>query len=87
MKNKLLSALIIFCSFFTACSQNAKVDANGNFTAIKKQASNSDKKTGKTFTDTNGIVYDVFESKNGKLYYFKTSAKSGNIYKVYIKTV
>lgn len=42
------------------------------------------KATGKTFTDTKGNVYPVYESNKGKLFYLRTS-KAGKEYKVYLK--
>lgn len=66
-------------------AQTVKQDANGNFIAVKTEATKEPaKNTGKTFTDTKGNVYPVFESKNGKLFYTRTS-KAGNEYKIYIK--
>jgi len=66
-------------------SQNVKVDANGNYTAIKNvSAPSGGKPTGKTYTDTKGIVYPVMISKNGKLFIVRTS-KSGNKYNQYLK--
>jgi uncharacterized protein YxeA len=66
-------------------SQTAKIDSKGNYVAAKKTATKSEsKETGKTFTDSKGNIYPVYESINGKLFYYKTS-KTGNVYKVYLK--
>lgn len=80
----LLSAILI--SFNSLFAQNAKVDAAGNYIALKSTngASEGNKPTGKTFTDTKGNKYPVMVSKNNKLFYVRTS-KTGNEYKVYIK--
>jgi hypothetical protein len=77
---------LFIASFINAKGQTVQRDANGNFKAISapKEAKIEAKPTGKTFTDTKGNVYPVLISKNGKLFYIRTS-KNGNDYKVYIK--
>ena len=80
----ILFVLAITCTV-AAFSQNATKDANGNYSAIKTaKTKEPGKATGKTFTDSKGKIYPVFESAKGKIYYIKTS-KSGNEYKVYLK--
>ena len=65
---------------------NAIVDANGNYQAVThKKAITENQETGKTFTDTKGNVYPVFKSATGKLFYVRTSANTGNDYKVYLQ--
>ncbi len=76
----LLSLIFIFLGGY---SQNAKLDASGNYIAVKS-VQDSAKATGKTFTDSKGIVYPLMQSAKGKLYYTRVS-KTGNEYKVYIK--
>lgn len=68
---------------FASNAQQVTRDANGNYIAVKA-TQQADKPTGKTFTDSKGNVYPVYESKNGKLYVIRTS-KSGNQYKQYLK--
>ena len=91
VKQSVLIILILFISLFLASfidakGQTVQRDANGNFKAISapREAKTEAKPTGKTFTDTKGNVYPVLISKNGKLFYVRTS-KAGNDYKVYIK--
>lgn len=86
MKNLIAFIIIGFVMLsFPANAQNAKVDATGNYTAINHSNDSSiAKPTGKTFTDAKGIKYPVLVSKNGKLFYMRTS-KAGNVYKAYIK--
>jgi len=92
VKQSVLIILILFISLFLASlieakGQTVQRDANGNFKAIsapREAKTETAKNTGKTFTDTKGNVYPVMISKNGKLFYIKTS-KAGNQYKVYIK--
>lgn len=84
MKKLIFSALLIFAAA-TSQAQNAKQDASGNYIAVKAtEQKESAKPTGKTFTDSKGNVYPLYESKNGKLFYLRTS-KAGNEYKVYLK--
>ena len=83
MKKLLVLLLILFS--LSSYSQNAKVDKDGNFTAISNTKAKSDTiNTGKTFTDSKGKVYPVFKTKRGKLYYPRIS-KSGRYYRAYIK--
>jgi hypothetical protein len=83
---KQLTILIAaFLISLPSIGQNAKVDATGNYVSVTaSKKSETAKETGKTFTDAKGIKYPVMESKNGKLYYIRTS-KSGSEYKVYLK--
>lgn len=76
---------IAMCFADNVFSQTVTRDASGNYFAVKKQTvATVGKPTGNTFTDTKGIVYPLYESERGKLYYTRTS-KAGNTYKVYIK--
>lgn len=83
---KKLISLIIILSLTTGIkAQNAVKDSKGNYTAILKAKTTQEaKNTGSKFTDNKGTVYPVMESKNGKLFYVRTS-KAGNEYKVYLK--
>lgn len=85
MKNIL--AILILCLIASfASAQTVKTDQAGNYTQVKKETLKTEPKdTGKTFTDLKGNTYPVYESKNGKLFYVRTSAKTGNKYNVYIK--
>ena len=77
---KLAITLFLFAALSTK-GQNAKIDGQGNYIAIQQSKA---KETKKTFTDSKGNVFPLFESINGKLYYLKTS-KKGNQYKIYLK--
>lgn len=66
-------------------AQNAIKDSTGNYRAISRSHKETESKnTGKTFTDSKGNIYPIFESERGKLFYIRVS-KSGNEYKVYLK--
>lgn len=86
MKNLLFIALLLFVTLAAIGQKPVVVDKSGNYVAVSvKDSSATNKLTGKFFTDTKGVKYPVYESVNGKLFYYKTAKTSGNIYKVYIK--
>jgi hypothetical protein len=90
-KQAVKAILLLFLALYIGSligikAQTVKQDANGNFYAIKSNLDTTKaQSTGKTFTDTKGNVYPILISKNGKLFYMKTS-KAGNVYKCYLKT-
>ena len=65
-------------------SQQVKVDKNGNYISATNSSKADTINTGKTFTDSKGLVYPVYKSAKGKLYYPRIS-KSGTYYRVYLK--
>lgn len=72
----LLVALFSFT--FDTGAQTVKVMPDGNYVSVKSaNDSTGYKSTGKYFEDTKGNRYDVMISKNGKLFYFRTS-KTGS---------
>ena len=79
MKNLILAVLLLLAA--PAAGQTVKQDANGNYVAVKRAETAT--KTGNTYTDSKGVVYDVYRSAKGKLFYYRTS-KAGNVYKAYI---
>jgi hypothetical protein len=86
----LITMLLILSLGFAAQAQTVKVDAQGNYIAVKDTATkankpDSGKDTGKTYTDSKGKKWPVMESANGKLYVLRTSAKTGNQYRQYLK--
>jgi hypothetical protein len=84
---KLLVILTVICTSFTAYSQNVRQDAQGNYIAATATGdSTSAKPTGKTYTDTKGIVYPVYVSKKGKLFVIRVS-KTGIRYNYYLNPI
>lgn len=82
---KIFLALAIFAAISTTTAQKVTTDSKGNYIAVKAtQDTSKAKNTGKTFTDSKGIIYPVYISVNGKLFYYRVS-KTGNTYKAYIK--
>lgn len=96
MKKFSFSFLLLFFLFSVIQAQvskkdnvktnNVEITKDGNYVALTSTKTLfTDTITGKTYTDTKGVVYPVYKSKNEKLYVWKTSKKSGNMYKFYLK--
>lgn len=86
MKKVLLTIAAFIFLNATGTAQNARIDKDGNYVTVSTRdtSKTSYKATGKTFTDSKGKIYPVYISKNGKLFYVRTS-KAGNIYHSYLK--
>lgn len=82
-----ITLLLLFICLNVVGQKNVTVDKNGNYvsTSVAKTET-TNKLTGKYYIDSKGIKYPVYISSNNKLFYYKVSAKSGNTYKVYLKT-
>lgn len=84
----LLTLFMFMCLSSTLFSQTIKTDFKGNYIAVKdtskKEMLSTATLSGKTYTDTKGLVYPVYISKNNKVFIIKTS-KKGNQYKSYLK--
>jgi hypothetical protein len=83
----LFISVAIFSFTFDSHGQTVKVDASGNYVAVKsvKSDSASYKSTGRTYTDTKGNSYPVMISSRGKLFVIRTSKTTGNPYRQYLK--
>jgi len=79
MKQLLMAVMLLIAA--PAAGQTVKQDAQGNYVAVKRAETAT--KTGNTYKDSKGVVYDVYRSAKGKLFYYRTS-KAGNVYKAYI---
>lgn len=92
MKNLIFKLLLIACVYLfsikpTHAQTVVKLNANGNYEAVKTERKQSEAKpTGKTFTDQRGKVYPVYVSAKGKLFCIKTSQKTGQTYNYYLQT-
>lgn len=89
MKQFLFIVFILLGLYTDGISQNVSLDAKGNFYAVnvkKEKPVFTDTITGKIYTNSKGIEYPVFVSRNQKYYIWKTSGKTGNRYKHYLKT-
>lgn len=80
MKTIILAALLLTLAA-SAHAQKVTKDSAGNYHQVMAE----NKATGHTFTDKTGKVYPLYVSDRGKLYYMRT-AKSGNVYRCYIKS-
>lgn len=93
MKNerKIYSILfIIWCMILTVDVLTAqtlvKTDSAGNYvSATVAKPKVADKLTGSNYVDSKGVIYPIWESAKGKLYYYKVSAKTTKKYKCYIE--
>ncbi len=65
-------------------SQTVKMDASGNYVAVKDTTLNY-KATGKTYTTEKGETFPVYLSKTGKLFVIRTSKTTGKEYRSYLK--
>jgi uncharacterized protein YxeA len=86
MKRTIIILTLIIASVMQGRAQNAKQDNNGNYVAITKAKDNSPaSNTGKTYTDSKGTKFEVFVTKNGKLFINRISKKTNLPYKMYLK--
>lgn len=78
------AAMLLLC--FVSHSQTIKVDAKGNYYAAKDTNSLANSKpTGKTYTDSKGVVYPVHVTDKGKLFVVRVSKTTGKRYRYYLK--
>jgi hypothetical protein len=81
---KILIAFAL-CTAIAGHAQNAKKDASGNYVAISKIKDTTYTPTGKTYTDSKGVVYPVLITATGKVFVVRISKKTGKTYKQYLK--
>lgn len=84
MKRLFLAIALLVSASVSA--QTIVKDAQGNYSAVKAAkdtAKTADIATGKTFTDTKGNKWPVYQTKTGRVYALRTS-KSGTQYKQYL---
>lgn len=78
---KIFITLAIALMAWNANAQTVVRDGK-NFTQVA--TTSHDQKTGFTFTDKDGKVYDIYVGKTGSCYILKTSKKTGKEYKKYL---
>jgi len=91
MKHIIFFLLFALGTFAATGQTKYTIDATGNYHAEKKvtgpvtfeSLTKNAINTGKTAEDSKGVFYKVYESKKGKRFYVKQSAK-GNFYSVYL---
>ena len=84
---KKILCVALACLFvFGASGQNYQ--RNGKeFSFVKKERTSSGspgKKTGYTWKDSKGNVYDIYISDRGSCYIMRKSSKTGKVYKSYL---
>lgn len=91
MKNIILMFLFILTGAMVSNAQTTyKTDANGVLVQqqvihTEQQAIGNGQPTGEQFKATNGDLYPVYKSANGRLFIVRV-AKSGNHYKQYLES-
>lgn len=93
MKKLVIMAVIVVLGMATAFSQevnnNSNVIRNGKTFEVVKQSVQQPKDTlvtEYTFKDSKGVEYPIIINRNsGRCYIWKTSSKTGNLYKSYMK--
>ncbi len=82
----LILIFVLLTGFKSYAQQKVVKDKDGNYRTEKViHKADSAKATGSYFVTSKGDKYPVLRSKAGKLFYERTSSKTGKKYKVYIK--
>lgn len=84
---RLLFILIITSFSITSYSQTVvTTNSQGNYVAFSNpKVKEADKDTGKTFTDSKGVVYKVYQTSTGRLYILRKSKNTNKEYKQYLE--
>lgn len=72
-------SLISLPAFSQDYTRNGK-----QFVAVQKSSESTDTKSGFTYKDPKGRTYDIYISKSGACYIYRTSSKTGKTYKSYL---
>jgi hypothetical protein len=86
MKKLTLTFAAILATASLTLSQNVERSKDGNFIAATQQKAVTDSLTTFTFTDGSGKTEPVYIGGKGSYYVARTSKKSGNYYRKYLKT-
>lgn len=84
MKQLFMVLCVLLLSATVNAQLHVKKDASGNFTTYTRAADTTKAATGQTVT-IKDTAYPVYKSVNGKFYIIRTSNKTGNQYKQYLK--
>jgi hypothetical protein len=80
-----LLAVITFLSVSSYSQTVVTTNAQGNYVAVNTpKVKEADKDTGKTFTDSKGVVYKVYTTSTGRLYILRKSKRTAKEYKQYL---
>jgi len=85
---KLFLLVALSAATFAANAQNSTRTQSGNFTSLtqSKTTAASDSTTTFTYTDAGGKIEPVYKGSRGGYYVARTSKKTGNYYRKYLKT-
>jgi len=82
----IVALILLTLAGLTLGAQTIQMDSAGNYRAVRTlKIESKPQATGKTFIDSRGNVYPIYRSQSGKMYVLRTSGKTGNIYKQYLK--
>lgn len=87
MKNIIMLAIAMICTFSVAAQSNSKFEQKGTtFIQMSKETvkESSAILTKYTWQDSKGNSYPIYLSKNGKAFVKRISQKSGNEYNYYL---
>lgn len=76
----IISLILCMCGLVSMHAEYFKQGTN--FQEVKQQG--VDLPTYYTYTDSNGMIYTIYRSKNGAYYIVKISKKTGKEYKQYL---
>jgi len=80
---KLIATITILIAFYGLNAQNARKDAQGNYRPLKYPSDSV--ATGSYYITNKGDSLPVFSTSKGKLFYGRTSPKTGKYYRAAIK--
>lgn len=85
MKKLFFLSVISLLSIGAYSQTVVTTNAQGNYVAVSTpKVKVEDKDTGKTFTDSKGVVYKVYQTSTGRLYILRKSKRTGKEYKQYL---
>lgn len=86
MKKVMLFVIMFMITISSYSQTKVIIDPSGNYTTSKPVVEKSkDKLLGKVFTTPSGEKLLIYISANNKHYVYRTSKKTGNVYKQYLK--
>ena len=81
---KIIVLLICLALGIQGYSQEYKRNGKEFSTVKQEKTKSSETKTGYTWKDSDGNVYDIYISSRGSCYIYRTSRKTGKLYKYYL---
>ena len=81
---KIIVLLVCLALGIQGYSQEYKRNGKEFSTVKQEKTKSSETKTGYTWKDSDGNVYDIYISSRGSCYIYRTSRKTGKLYKYYL---